>query len=239
MRKPPSDDPEDIFEFELLADRFESKPTLANYLKIRERFPTADIVWGEFGSVVPIYDIWTDSLDGREHFGIHLGHVIAAANGCPKGIDDLCIALGKAWQKGIELKRAGKTHSVGRRQTISKATVNYLVSIVLEAAATQGTPVPPSLAMLFREMEVGSNPALFQRVMQEEKRFRILLAAFENQRDFGSILSFGKLSEKTKIPKNTISQIFDGEENFMRELADFSDRRRGEPIDGHGVPNKS
>lgn len=239
MRRPPTVGSEDIFEFELLAIEFESEPTLANYLKIRERFASADIVCSDFGDVALCYDLWTDSLDGCEHFGIHIGDVIGVLSGQRESIDDLCVALGKAWQNSIELKKSGNAHDISRGRAISKATVNYLVSIALESAAIHDIPVPPSLAMLFREMNVGSDPAIIQRVRQDEKRFFILITAFEHQRDFGVILSFGKLSQKTYIPKNTISQIFDGETNFKRELAEFSKLRTREPIRGQGVPTKS
>src|SRR5439155_15560608 len=114
--------------FKQLVIAYRHDPTLERYIQIRREFPEVEIQISHFGGIEALFAL----EDDFKRQGIDAELVAGALDSDEPSIDALSLQLLECLAARDKLPNDGPGHIEKRRNAISDATVNYLISIMLE-----------------------------------------------------------------------------------------------------------
>jgi hypothetical protein len=198
---------ERLASFKQLVVAFWDKPTIENYLSVRRGFPEVEIAVARFGGNWGI-----DALDLEEEFekqGVDRHLLFRALHGEEPAVDAMCLRLMECMAYKHKIPKDGRGHIEKRRKAISNATVNYLLSILLEAYNAPDREwmfqIPPSLIMLIREQLCGSNPDLYRMYLSQGNRANAIDVASKGLQPHDKI-SVRRLMQLTGARRMTVAR---------------------------------
>ena len=192
--------PEQLKLFMEQAVTYRKCPSIENYLRVRHEFPEVEIQVGQFAGMDPLFSLEAD----LKKQGVDPNLVAGAHDADEPSIDALCLHLLELLAARNQLPKGGPGYIEEHRSAISEATVNYLISMMLEAFDCHDDTfrVPASLVVLIRHQLCGQAPDLEMMVRLRERQARAAKAAAERLKP-GERLSINKLKEWAGIPRTT------------------------------------
>jgi len=178
-------------------------PSIQNYLRVRREFPEVEIQVAQFGGIEALFKLEKDF----EKQGIDPDLVAGALDADEPCVDALCLRLLELLTARDAISKNGPGHIEKRRSAISDATVNYLISTIMEAFDwNDGTArVPASLVVLIRHQLCGQVPDLDMEVRLRERQEHVALIAGQSLKP-GERLSINKLKELAGISRTTAAR---------------------------------
>jgi len=192
----------DIFSQVVVAYR--RSPTIENYVRVRRLFPEVEIQVARFSGLDSLFVLESDF----KKQGVDPDLVAAALEDADEpATDALCLHLLECLIARSKLPKTGPGHIAKRRSAISDATVNYLISTMLESFDwhEETFRIPASLVVLIRHQLCGLKPDLHEEYLLREKRHNVALLAAQ-QLKAGERLSINKLVAITGIPRSTAAR---------------------------------
>ena len=174
---------------------------------MRRGFPEVEIEIGRFGGT------WgTEVIALEEEFekqGVDRHLLFRARHGEEPAVDAMCLHLMECMAYKHKIPKDGRGHIEKRRKAISDATVNYLLSVLLEAYDLPERDwmfrIPTSLIMLIREQLCGSNPDLFGMYLFKKNRENAIDLASKRLQPHDKI-SVRKLMRLTGARRMTVAR---------------------------------
>jgi hypothetical protein len=195
--------------------RYRRDPTIENYLFIRRKFPDVEISVDQFEGTEELF-----SLDRTfKTQGIDTNLISAAMDGDEPSVDRLCLHLLELLATKRSLPKTGPQHIARRRMAVSEASVNYLVSMMLEVYSTPREPfrIPGSLVVLARQQLISVRTDLHAEYRSRVRLEKVALQAGKNLKP-GETLSIDKLHALTGVPRSTAARyLANGEFKLMVE----------------------
>jgi hypothetical protein len=217
--------------FKQLVLAYRREPTIKNYVRFRREFDQAEIRVTRFHDkgAVPAF-----SKKLREQ-GIEPQLVYLALDAHEPAIDVLSLCLLEKLIARDNLPKIGPGHIERRRKAISDVTVNYLVSMMLEAMDSMGNEIrmPASLIVLIRHQLCGTNPDLYKEYLLRAKRLNARIAAA--QKFPQGKISVRKLAVTLGVSRGTAARWL-ADKEFLEWLEDARTWDLPKPI---SVPPKS
>jgi hypothetical protein len=177
--------------FTKLVVEYRRDGSIENYLRVRREFPEVEIQVGRFAGMDPVFALEEEFK--RQGVDPHL--VAAALDSDEPSIDALSLRLLELLVARDKLPKDGPGHIEARRNAISDATVNFLVTTMLEGYDWHDDEtfrVPASLVVLVRHLLCGSKPDLYAAYRSKEQRKNTAFLLGQMLKP-GEKLSVGKL----------------------------------------------
>jgi hypothetical protein len=191
------------------------EPTIENYLRIRHEFPEVETGVTHFYGGLPFLN------EKFRKQGINPTLVTDASDGDELSIDALSLSLLESLVARSKLPKDGPGHIEKRGNAISDATVNYLISIMLEALLSRNTwdnvRMPTSLTVLIREQLCGANPDLHTEYRSREKRWNAASDAAQYFHQTKETISIRKLARALGVKLSTAARWL-ADEEFLSQL---------------------
>jgi hypothetical protein len=180
---------------------YEKYPTVANYLRIRDEFPEAEIQVRYFGGIEALFALEKEFASQ----GIDPMLIAGVLDAKEPGIDALCLRLLELLVSKDKLPKEGPGFIEKRRKAISDTTINYLIIEILEAVERCGRSIhiPASLVVLIREQLCGSNPDLHQQYLSRERLRNAAFSAGLHFQQTGKPISVRKLAATAGVSRGT------------------------------------
>jgi hypothetical protein len=188
---------------------YRKDPSIQNYVRIRHEFPKLEILVAHFTPA--------EMMIPRKEFikqGIDPLLVVRALGGEEPSIDALCLRLLELLIARSNLPKTGPGYIEKRRNSISDATIDYLVVKMLEAldAAGKLVRIPASLVVLTRELLGGPNADLHRYIFQKKKFYNAASAAAKIFDQGNERISVRKLAAVAGVSRSTAARLLDDEE---------------------------
>ncbi len=189
--------------FTQVAAAYNRNPTIENYVRVRRGFPEVEIEPPSLrGSEAQLYlerDFQKQGIDPQ--------FIGGALGGDDAGIDALCLNLLECLIARGNLPKEGPGHIQKRRDAISDATVNYLISEMLVALREHEETfrVPASLVVLIRHQLCALKPELYEEILSRKRRQTAALAAAQKQKQ-GERISVNRLAAMAGVPRSTAAR---------------------------------
>ena len=167
-------------------------------------------------------EFWEGFSLGRAKFGLSVVTILNVVNGEQDALDNLCLALGRAWVERQSAEADGETHQPGLGIVISDYLLNTILSIAFESAAIHKLTVPPSLAALFREVYLGRNPVLSRGLDSKDRKLEVVLAA-RKMKASNEAISMRSVAKKVGLNVSSVTRMFGNEDNFHKAISDYRD----------------
>jgi hypothetical protein len=200
--------------FTQLVAEYRENRSIENYLRITREFPEVEIEvdhFVEFGFL---------ALKHIEQKGIEPDLILAAWYCGAPLVDVLSLRLLELRAARDELPKGGPGHIQRRRDAINDATINYLITTMLERLASGETKfqIPASLVALIRHQLCGESPDLHTMCLAESKRNSMAIAAAKKLKP-DERLSINKLVQMTGLKRATAARLL--KNDFSRAVALF------------------
>ncbi len=205
---------ERLATFKQLIGAYRHKPSIENYLLIRRAFPEVEIQIGRFSGIEPLFALEKDF----EKQGVNPDLVAAALDADEPPVDALSLCLIERLVARGKLPKDGPGHIEKRRNAIRDATVNFLITTMLEGLDwhEEAFRVPASLIVLIREQLCGSNPDLYEAYLSREKRNNAAFVAAQLLQP-GEKVSVRRLMQLTGTSRMTAARWL-GDPSFRKML---------------------
>jgi len=190
--------------------------SIQNYLFIRQKFPEVEIQVPRFGGIDPLFALEADFKDQ----GINPDLIAGALDGVEPSVDALCLHLLELLSEREKLPKKGPGSIDRRRKAISDASVDYLITTILEAYDWNEDVyrVPASLVVLIRHQLCGVQPDLDAEYRLRERKKNVAMAVARQLKP-DERLSINKLKLLAGIPRTTAARWL-SDANFQ-EWLDF------------------
>jgi len=182
---------------------YRKDPSIQNYLTIRHEFPEVEIQVGQFSGLETLFKL-EKVFEGQ---GIDSNLVAAALDADEPGVDALCLRLLELLAARESIPKSGPGHIEKRRRAIGDATVNYLITMILEACDWHGDSfrIPGSLVVLIKYQLCKSLPDLEMEVRSREKKENTALAVAQLMKP-DEKLSINKLKDMAGLTRTTAAR---------------------------------
>lgn len=198
---------------------------IQNYLSIRQKFPEVEIQVSRFGGIDPLFALEADFKDQ----GINPDLIAGALDGDEPSVDSLCLRLLELLSEREGLPKKGPGSIDRRRKAISDATVNYLISTILESYDWNEDVyrVPASLVVLIRHQLCGVQPDLDAEYRLRERKKNVAMAVAQELKP-NERLSINKLKLLAGFPRTTAARWLS--DPYFQRWLDFGRRRPWEEL---------
>ncbi len=199
--------------------------SIQNYLSIRQKFPEVDIQVAHFGGIDALFSLEADF----KNQGINPDLIAGALDGDEPGVDELCLHLLDLLLKRDELPKSGSGFIDRRRKAVSDASVNYLITTILEAYDWNEHVyrVPASLVVLIRHQLCGTQPDLDVEYRLRERKRSVAMGVAQclNPEER---LSINKLKLLAGISRTTAARWL--KDQYFQHWLDFGRRQPWEEL---------
>ena len=160
--------------FNKLTRAYKNDPSIENYLKLRRRYPKAEIEIAVLGGIEPLFYMEPE----LRRYGIAPDLVAGVMDADPIAISEISLFLMEKIIEARTLSRAGESQLSRRGRAIPDKLVDWLINCSLEALSwNDDLHIPRDLIVLIRERLGGSNPEYRQAAIAHEKKGNAALIA--------------------------------------------------------------
>jgi hypothetical protein len=199
--------------------------SIQNYLSIRQKFPEVEIQVAHFGGIDALFSLEADFKDQ----GINPDLIAGALDADEPSVDELCLHLLELLSERHELPKSGPGFIDRRRKAISDASVNYLITTILEAYDWNENVyrVPASLVVLIRHQLCGAQPDLDVEYRLRERKKNVAMGVAQCLKP-EERLSINKLKLLAGIPRTTAARWL--RDPYFKSWLDFGRKRPWEEL---------